>query len=92
MIKYCYLNLEKLLKFTLLPIEEDDEDDYYADELNVRVLEDGEYVYYHFADYEAMDTFLLMLEMNDLEYDLVDENGDVIELDDDDYDFDDDEY
>jgi hypothetical protein len=90
MINYCLINTKKLLQFKFNPIEEEEEEErFYADELHVRVVENGEQVFYSFADYDSLDMFLMMLDMEDVDYDVVDEDGNVIELDED---YDDDEY
>jgi Holliday junction resolvasome RuvABC DNA-binding subunit len=88
MIKYCQINVEKLLQFKFNPIEEveDDEDV----DIYVEVLENGDYVLYGFNEFQSLETFLIMLEMDGINYKLLDEDGNVI--DEENYDFDDDEY
>jgi hypothetical protein len=87
MIKYCYVATEKLLKFKFVPRK--DEDDELDDEdmpLNVAVFdednEDGIPTIYHFADYEDFNTFIVMLEEEGLDYEVVDDDGNFIEFDD----------
>lgn len=83
MIKYCYVSSEKLLKFKFEPRNEDDELDEEDMPLNVAVFdENGNPVIYHFADYEDFNTFIVMLEEEGMDYEVVDDDGNFIEFDD----------
>lgn len=99
MIRYCTVNVEKLLLFKIRPQKnEDDEEDYEGD-LHIKVFQDGEYITYHFCmdDAGSIDLFLLMLDEEGLEYEIFDDDGNLVEWVDgyedyDDYDDDDDLY
>lgn len=88
MIKYCHINIEKLLQFKFNPVDEIEEED--DSDIYVEVIENGDYVLYGFNEFQSLETFLIMLEMDGINYRLLDEEGNVI--DEENYDFDDDEY
>lgn len=91
MTKICYVNVGKILQFKVRSFEEDEDDDDYVGGLNVQVVENGEVVTYHFSDPETLDNFLCILEEDNIPYELVDDDGNVVGyVDEEDYDDDED--
>lgn len=87
MTKICYVNTGKLLQFKVREFEEDDEEDYYEGDINVKVVEDGKVVTYSFSDPEVLDNFLLILEENSINYEIFDDDGNLVEwMNEEDYD------
>jgi chloramphenicol O-acetyltransferase len=80
MIKFCHANVERLKKFKLKYVEDEFE---YVDveTYNVGVFDEetGEYAVYHFENAIGYYFFIDMLEQDDIEYDLLDDDGGILD-------------